>query len=912
MKTGSQAVGLLPVLLCLTSLCFSPPAFGHGAPDDAIGFDVRIVIDSRFIEITADLDLPTGLALALRNQLDKNHDYQVRTPDEQQRLLWLIQNGEAPIALTIDGTAVILAPLYNPSLLLSARDSALRSGRGKLRVSWFGHTPESVKRGSRVEFSHQLWSRVPALSQVEISGRDGLSFGTVGAVEKSFPARANRSFDFSVRSGLARKAAETNDRLLKKDDGNQRMVPANAVQLAEALTLHYSHLLPPDQRHRVADIHRRLRMGAQRVRNGAGNAGALELLNQAAGELVGLLEKCASVVRVDLDETVDQKNFPRSVLLPGDAGAILVRVRQGRGFHHGRIYDRSFDIGEFREPLDTGPANRGTTWLLVRATDLPADPTVLKLALRTLGGAVKVVPLRVQSPAAARLKMTVLSDDTGKAVPAMVSLRWKTCNLDRRPATALDLVPQFSGQGRQTSLRTPRLPGIRGKSFWVVPGPFEMSLPPGEWEVVVRRGVEHATVSGTFELRPGEHADKTYRPARWVNMPARGWYSGDDHVHCRILSDADAENLLTYVAAEDVYLANVVKMGDINRTFFQQRGFGKEYQVREGDRILSPGQECPRTHEQLGHTLAMNTKAFVRDTAQYYLYDQVFDEVHRQGGLSGYAHINRDLFFVHRDMSLNIPRGKVDFGEILQFGNLGTDLYYEFLNLGYPLTASAGSDLPWGGSIGEVRVYAYLGKKRFTADNWFAAFGRGNTFVTSGPMLELDIEGALPGDSIELDRDRPVTVRARLLVNPDLGADRLELIGHGKVIKSVAGKGVGDREIVMEATVPVKGGLWLALKGRGTDGSLAHTTPVYIAGKGRRFWKFDRVEKLVAKRLQQLGEIEHIVADARAAVANGASPSLIEIQELAKQGDQLLDRVRRARRNYAQLREIYEREKKLR
>jgi hypothetical protein len=31
-------------------------------------------------------------------------------------------------------------------------------------------------------------------------------------------------------------------------------------------------------------------------------------------------------------------------------------------------------------------------------------------------------------------------------------------------------------------------------------------------------------------------------------------------------------------------------------------------------------------------------------------------------------------------MSLNVPRGKVDFGQILQFNHLGTDLYYAFLS----------------------------------------------------------------------------------------------------------------------------------------------------------------------------------------------------------------------------------------
>ena len=86
-------------------------------------------------------------------------------------------------------------------------------------------------------------------------------------------------------------------------------------------------------------------------------------------------------------------------------------------------------------------------------------------------------------------------------------------------------------------------------------------------------------------------------------MRKLGWFSGDDHVHFRLLSDEDAQRLMTWVQAEDLYLANVVEMGDINRTWFRQRGFGREHRVVSAGHILSPGQECPRTGARfrLGH-----------------------------------------------------------------------------------------------------------------------------------------------------------------------------------------------------------------------------------------------------------------------------------------------------------------------
>jgi len=276
----------------------------------------------------------------------------------------------------------------------------------------------------------------------------------------------------------------------------------------------------------------------------------------------------------------------------------------------------------------------------------------------------------------------------------MVRLMWRTDGLARQPGNGIEFAPQFDKQGKASGARNANLPGSLGETFWCVPGPFDMALAPGKWQIGVRRGVEHEVIFRDVTILSGQTVEQTLRPQRWVDMHKRGWWSGDDHVHCRILSDEDARHLMAWVQAEDIHLANIVKMGDINRTYFEQRGFGPTYRVVDGEFVLTPGQECPRTHDQIGHALAMNTTGMVRDTERYFLYDEVFDAVHAQGGLTGYAHANSGQFHVHRGMSINVPQQKVDFVEILQFNLLGTGLYYEFLNLGCKLTASAGSDVP--------------------------------------------------------------------------------------------------------------------------------------------------------------------------------------------------------------------------
>lgn len=619
---------------------------------------------------------------------------------------------------------------------------------------------------------------------------------------------------------------------------------------------------------------------------------AWEQLRAILGESSDVL-----TIRVSADDVT--ADFPEPLRLPGYAGALLVRIENGDGPVGLATIEHNF--AQTREQNNPAPVRYvpgGVTWLLLSFHDVPKGRTATALTLARENASPLTVPLTLQTPEDARVSVTVLDDD-GAPVPAMVRLYWKTGNVHYLPSNALDFVPQFESQGNVTSLRTTfygaSVPGMYG----CAPGPFTMQVAPGEWEITVRRGIEHEIVTESIVLESGASVAKEFTLRRWVDMPARGWYSGDDHVHGRIMSDDDAMRLLTWAKAEDVHLVNVVKMGDLDRTYFEQRGFGPAFRVADGDYILSPGQECPRTHGELGHTLSMNTTEMVRDTDKYFLYDWVFETVAAQGGLSGYAHANTDLFQVHRDMTMNVPKQVVDFAEILQFNILGVDLYYEFLNLGFLLTASAGSDVPWGGTVGEARVYAYLGDAPFTADAWFAAVDRGRTFVSSGPMLELRVNEALPGDTIQITEDTPLRVTARAWGHEGRTMlSKLEVIQHGEIARDAASES-GAEALEIDVTLDAGYGTWIAARAFTVNGAAAHTTPVYVERAPLRFWKHAAVPNLVVTRLAQLDEIEQVVHDARIAVDDDAADRTKRL--LAQQSDALMERVHAARELYRTL-----------
>ena len=636
---------------------------------------------------------------------------------------------------------------------------------------------------------------------------------------------------------------------------------------------------------------------------------ACEKREIASKKLLQVLESCPHIQVVRMaDQPVLATPLP-PINLAGNATAFLFRVDNGDGPVRclSRTFDLSVDAGT-RLSIDV--AAKGIIWVLAALDRIPQGRTSLEFKFSGAESVNRIIPFETVTMPQGMLEVKVLSDDTGESTPAMIRMVWKTDGSEVCPANALDFGLLFDKQGNASGLRQAQIPGKLGARYWCIPGPFQMALAPGEYDLTILRGAEHVPVQETLTVISNQTIARTYRPQRWVDMRKLGWYSGDDHVHTQILSDRDAGMVMSWIQAEDVRLANVVKMGDIYRTWFEQRGFGKSFRVEKNGYIVSPGQECPRTHAELGHTLSMNIKRMVRDTEQYYLYDTVFDEVHRQGGLSGYAHVNSGIFQVHRDMSINIPKEKIDFVELLQFADLGTNLYYDFLNLGFKVTASSGSDVPWGGSVGEGRVYAYIGNKRFTADRWFDAVRRGNTFVTNGLMLDFTVQGARPGDEVNVADSQPLRVKARVWGDSRRDVPtKLEIIVHGVPVKTVISDQTNQASLETDFTIPPDNGFWIAARAEGRDGTRAHTTPVYVVRKGFRFWKYDNVSEFITKREASLAEVEHIVAEAQAGRNSKGEVDINRpVTELAQQGPALLKRVEDAKKIYSELRTIAEHE----
>ena len=460
------------------------------------------------------------------------------------------------------------------------------------------------------------------------------------------------------------------------------------------------------------------------------------------------------------------------------------------------------------------------------------------------------------APAAfGRISLQITDAATGRPAPARVGLYDSTGRMPLPSGHAI-LVHRYTDEVRRL--------WISPRTFWPSPhrqafymdGSYEARVPAGTYELVVTRGIEYRVHHGEIEILPDQTGTVPVALERYADQPARGWYSGDAHIHIQRDAVRD-DNIWAQVAAEDVHVANLLQMGNMAGTHFGQPAWGAAGRFERDGHALVSGQEDPRTVHR-GHTIHHNLQRPLHlGPESYFLYHRVFEESRGQGGVSGYAH-HAELFNGRRGMALDVPFGLVDFVEILQRGRLPTDLWYGFLNLGYKLLPAAGSDFPYMDLPGVVRSYAKIDGP-FSVDAWFDAFRAGRLYVTNGPLLEVTADGRMAGAELHVEPGAAVEVVAEASLNPDLDRlDRLELVVHGEV---VATERAGGRDRVrLRTTVTAERSLWLAVRAFGErqepgNVTVAHSAPIYVIVEGRPFYRDERVPDLVALQRTRLREL---------------------------------------------------------
>lgn len=388
---------------------------------------------------------------------------------------------------------------------------------------------------------------------------------------------------------------------------------------------------------------------------------------------------------------------------------------------------------------------------------------------------------------------------------------------------------------------------------------MELELPEGKYEAIVAHGPEYRVARVPFEIQSGRTTNQAIAMERWVDQRARGWYSGESHIHANYGYGVwynSPRTMLLQSAGEDLCVNNfMVANSDGNGVFDREYFLGRPDPASDGRTILYWNEEFRAT--LWGHMTLLNLKHIVepiytgfQNTSQPWdapSNSDVADLTHDQNGLVNYTHPAQNVpdpyitAYSAKAMPMDVALGKIDSLDAMGANHEATvPLWYRLLNCGFRLPASAGTDcflnripsrLP-----GSDRVYVRV-EGAFSYERWIENLKAGRTFVTSGPMLELSAEGHSLGDLVRVPDGGTLRVSGK--ASSQFPLDRLELVRNGRVIAEA--KSTGDRlSIAVEQAIPVDQSGWIALRVYGLPHRdqpggpvFAHTSPIYLQVPGK-------------------------------------------------------------------------------
>jgi hypothetical protein len=456
-----------------------------------------------------------------------------------------------------------------------------------------------------------------------------------------------------------------------------------------------------------------------------------------------------------------------------------------------------------------------------------------------------------QAQTTGRLQVNIV-DEAGRALPARVHLRDVAGNYL--------ILPGQSTRQKAVYKDTKPLAG----DWFYTDGNFSIEISPGEAQIDIAHGPAYTTRHDTTRIVAGQATEKTYTLRRLIDCAALGWFSADEHLH----QMPDSALML----AEDLNLAAVPICGGVDLHY---RPSQKLTQLPDATRLLvsdlpavewdcflwnlpkqvdlrlgnepwpdedfatpdRPGGSADlRTHfvvrtpfliKQM-HAAGATTIAYMHDPPRLWYYPLYV----ANGWIDVYG-VLENAFCGHAN------RSEADFRRNFDGPNGNFAIWYRFLNCGYRLPASAGTDnIGMGVGVwkGYNRVYAKLDGP-LTLANWLSALKQGRTFVTNRPLLFVTVDGKEAGSELAIKSGTALDVDISVVSATPIS--RIDILHQGRVLKQI------DVEPTMEVhrnekiTLPESG--WVAVRsfGRGEnrnlspDYAVAHTSPFYVLVDGK-------------------------------------------------------------------------------
>ncbi|HET9274977.1 MAG TPA: hypothetical protein VFN96_02780, partial [Gemmatimonadales bacterium] len=186
-------------------------------------------------------------------------------------------------------------------------------------------------------------------------------------------------------------------------------------------------------------------------------------------------------------------------------------------------------------------------------------------------------------------------------------------------------------------------------TYFHASGATELALPAGEYVVELTKGVEFRRVVRRVRIAAGASRVERLVLARLANLPARGWWSGDLHVHMNYGGHYrnDPARLRFQAEAEDVHVVENLIVNKEQRIPDVDRFLGRPDPVSTGRTLIAHDEEYHTSfwghtgHLGLTRNLILPNYAGYAGTAAASLAPDnasVAALARAQGGISGYVH----------------------------------------------------------------------------------------------------------------------------------------------------------------------------------------------------------------------------------------------------------------------------------
>jgi hypothetical protein len=367
-----------------------------------------------------------------------------------------------------------------------------------------------------------------------------------------------------------------------------------------------------------------------------------------------------------------------------------------------------------------------------------------------------------------------------------------------------------------------------GRERWTyIDGSCEIAVLPGELTVEAVKGPEYRPLRETVDLPAGKLALR-FVIERWTDLRQSDWYSGDIRAHAMSPHAA-----LLEAAAEDLAVVNLLA-----REVAAQTADGQTYLTIPNLLAFSGQKPCV---ESDGHLVAVNTlnaHPVLGRLALLHCHRVVYPltfggseqtddwsladwcgQCHRKHGLLVWVDAFDPKCGHAGEALANLILGEIDAVELNAQDPGRLRMWYHLLNAGLrvPIVGGSGKDSNRT-PLGMFRTYVRLAADEpFSYTRWIEAVRAGRTYVSSGPLVTFQINGADAG----ADVPSAGSVCVRYGVRGLEPVERVDLLVNGAVAASGDGADV-ERELAVPA------GGWVAIRCLGHGRLLAHTSPVYV------------------------------------------------------------------------------------